>query len=171
MAREGEQGGDNDNQGRWHRLITYKNTTDMPGTKPGEHQAQEGHEGTAQDHQTSRRKLKLKLTITCWSGGMNSSAFWITLQPYICRASDSTCPRMRSASASFCSRLPNWGRTNSHCKDRPLPWPLALPSQPGDRSCLLSRVRDQPHGKGVNWDSQACSGSAWHTPKGLEPPG
>lgn len=58
-------------------------------------------------HRTPREKLKGKLTITCWSEGINSRAFWITRQPYICSASDRTWPRMRSAKASFCSRLPN----------------------------------------------------------------
>lgn len=135
------QGGDNNTQGRWHGLVTHRNTTNTPGTKPRQHQAREGQEeGTAQQRQTSRRKLKLKLTITCWSGGMNSRAFWITLQPYICRARDSTWPRMRSASASFCSRLPNCDRKRRHCQDKPLPWPLALPSQPGDKSCPLRRI-------------------------------
>lgn len=47
------------------------------------------------------------LTMTCWSEGMNSRAFWMTLQPYICRARDSTWPRILSARASFWSRLPN----------------------------------------------------------------
>lgn len=48
-----------------------------------------------------------KLTMTCWSEGINSRAFWITLQPYICSARDKTWPRIRSASANFWSRLPN----------------------------------------------------------------
>lgn len=46
--------------------------------------------------------------MTCWSEGMNSRAFWMTLQPYICRARDRTWPRILSARASFWSRLPNW---------------------------------------------------------------
>lgn len=62
---------------------------------------------TMKKHQTPREKLKGKLTITCWSEGINSRAFWITRQPYICSASDRTWPRIRSAKASFCSRLPN----------------------------------------------------------------
>lgn len=52
------------------------------------------------------------LTMTCWSEGMNSRAFWMTLHPYICRASDSTWPRILSARASFWSRLPNWNTQN-----------------------------------------------------------
>lgn len=52
------------------------------------------------------------LTMTCWSEGMNSRAFWMTLQPYICKASDSTWPLILSARASFWSRLPNWKTRN-----------------------------------------------------------
>lgn len=142
------------NQGRRHRLVTHKehhkHARNQTGATPG-----------TRNVKTSRRKLKLKLTITCWSGGMNSRAFWMTLQPYICRASDRTCPRMRSASASFCSRLPNCHRTGPHCQGTALPWPLPLPSHPGDSSCSLRGMEDQPHGRGTARCVLCLPGTPW----------
>ena len=47
------------------------------------------------------RGSESSLTITCWSEEMDSRAFWITRQPYICSAKGRTCPRIRVAKASF----------------------------------------------------------------------
>ena len=57
-------------------------------------------------------------TITCWSEGMNSSAFWMTLQPYIWRARDRTWPLILSARASFWSRLPNYTKRKTERERR-----------------------------------------------------